>query len=193
MQGKSLKEILVWMNNAAIDHLLIEGFYRPMKGAQMFVYSRNSLSKILDLVNIEDKYQDPNSIADKTMIGIQQQAEAFIDALQKHGSDQEKKVFLKRFVDNIYPSSTPEQLNLDAGSADSARDIIIVRLETCNKRFKASKGFYKSKLWGFMRIGPNMYGEPEGAAPSHLHLFISTYTQNETHVDLLIRKDALVA
>ena len=65
MQGKSLKEILVWMNNAAIDHLLIEGFYRPMKGAQMFVYSRNSLSKILDLVNIEDKYQDPNSTLTK--------------------------------------------------------------------------------------------------------------------------------
>ena len=53
MQGKSLKEILAWMNNAEIDQLLIEHFYRPMEGAKTFLFSRNMLSKILELINFE--------------------------------------------------------------------------------------------------------------------------------------------
>ncbi|MEL6606635.1 MAG: hypothetical protein AAFP88_00065 [Bacteroidota bacterium] len=201
LKGKSLKEILVWMNGAKIDRLLIGHFSRPMLAAGSFLAGREALNKLLARTNLTKNFEGKDITSEETLKEIEERVNLFIEALEKESTQNQRtiKEFLKGLISRINVRYVNKESDFALG-----KNIVAQYLYICKTAINGSRYFYQAKNYGFDLVGSMVTYKDKyhimayknindelvtPSIPSRVPILVPT--GNSIHVNVLIRKDAL--
>lgn len=197
LQGKSLKEILVRMNDVKIDRLLIEHFSRPMLAAGAFLAGREVLNNLLTLTGLTETFKGEDIRSEATLTKIANRVNFFVENLEKR----DRKKFVEKL--SASPIAPQGEAYKKAENFHVTKVLIADYLTVCKTTIDASRRFYQSKNYGFDLIGGTVAYKDKyhimayknindelvtPSIPSGVPILVPTGTSS--HVNVLIRKDA---